>query len=50
VSLGFCIVLDTSGRLAGLVVKVWSACEEFEANEGGVLVLRVLVPAHQIVS
>ena len=34
---GFCLVVDPSGRLGSLGVKVGSVCEEFEDNEGGIL-------------
>jgi len=34
----FSLVLDPRGRLGGLGAKIGSACEEFEDNEGGILV------------
>ena len=34
VSVRFCLVLDSRGRLGE---KVWSACEEFEDNEDGIV-------------
>jgi len=46
----FSLVLDPTGRLAGREGKVGNACEEFEDNEGGMLMfLRALVPAHPTV-
>ena len=36
VSLRFSSVLDPKSGLGSLGGKVWSACEEFEDNEGGI--------------
>ena len=37
VSPGSSLVLDPTGRMAGLGGKTGSACEEFEDSEGGIL-------------